>query len=58
MHRTLINGSEIKLGFTNLALQMGARDPSEGGNFIKDVIQGKRDSDQGKLVWARGIQPW
>jgi len=37
---------------------MGARDPSEGGNFIKDVIQGKRDSDQGKVIRASGIQPW
>jgi hypothetical protein len=37
---------------------MGARDPSEGGNFIKDVIQGKRDSDQGKVIRVSGIQPW
>jgi len=37
---------------------MGARDPSEGGNFIKDVCQGKRDDDQGKVIRANMIQPW
>jgi hypothetical protein len=37
---------------------MGASDPSVGGNFIKDVIQGKRDSDQGKVIRASEIQPW
>lgn len=37
---------------------MGARDPSEGGNFVKDVIQGQRDQDVGKVILADGIQPW
>jgi hypothetical protein len=37
---------------------MGARDPSEGGNFIKGVVEGKRDQDVGKVVWANGNQPW
>jgi NAD(P)-dependent dehydrogenase (short-subunit alcohol dehydrogenase family) len=40
------------------ALQMGARDPSEGGSFIRDVVEGKRDHDQGKVIRATMIQPW
>lgn len=39
-------------------LQMGARDPSEGGNFIRDVVEGKHDHDQGKIIRATMIQPW
>jgi hypothetical protein len=37
---------------------MGARDPSEGGNFIKDVVQGKRDQDVGKVIRVNMVQPW
>ena len=37
---------------------MGAIDPSEGGNFVKDVVQGKRDGDAGKAIRATMIQPW
>ena len=37
---------------------MGALDPSEGGTFVKDVVQGKRDSDTGKVIRANNIQPW
>jgi len=39
-------------------LKMGALEPSEGGNFIRDVVEGKRDQDVGKVIWAKGIQPW
>ncbi|KAM0256035.1 hypothetical protein ACHAQJ_005234 [Trichoderma viride] len=38
--------------------KMGALDPSVGGNFVKDVIEGKRDQDVGKVIHANGIQPW
>ncbi|KAI1505949.1 hypothetical protein F5X99DRAFT_366642 [Biscogniauxia marginata] len=38
--------------------QMGALDPSVGGNFIRDVVQGKRDQDVGKVIRANMIQPW
>lgn len=46
------------LGRENL-LKIGAEDPSVGGEFMKDVVEGKRDQDAGKVV-ARGdkIQPW
>ncbi|KAI1765710.1 NAD(P)-binding protein [Hypoxylon sp. FL1150] len=37
---------------------MGALDPSVGGQFVKDVVQGKRDADAGRVVRANGIQPW
>jgi NAD(P)-dependent dehydrogenase (short-subunit alcohol dehydrogenase family) len=56
----------ISPGFlaTNLALspeklrEMGAGDPSLGGIFIKDVVEGKRDSDVGKAIRSNMIQPW
>lgn len=38
--------------------KMGAREPSEGGNFIKDVVEGKRDEDAGKVIRATMIQPY
>jgi NAD(P)-dependent dehydrogenase (short-subunit alcohol dehydrogenase family) len=38
--------------------KMGAKDPSEGGEFLRDVIQGKRDHEQGKAIRAGMIQPW
>lgn len=37
---------------------MGARDPSEGGSFIRDVVEGKRDQDVGKAIRANMVQPW
>lgn len=39
-------------------LKMGAKDLSVGGQFIRDVIQGKRDHDVGKVIRADMIQPW
>lgn len=37
---------------------MGAGDPAVGGQFIKDVVQGKRDDDVGKVIRKDEIQPW
>jgi NAD(P)-dependent dehydrogenase (short-subunit alcohol dehydrogenase family) len=37
---------------------MGAGDPAIGGNFIKDVVEGKRDRDSGKVIRPGSIQPW
>jgi len=37
---------------------MGAGDPSLGGIFIKDVVEGTRDEDSGKVVNSAGLQPW
>jgi NAD(P)-dependent dehydrogenase (short-subunit alcohol dehydrogenase family) len=36
----------------------GAGDPSVGGNFVKDVVEGKRDQDMGKVIRNGSIQPW
>ena len=37
----------------------GSGEPAVGGNFIKDVVEGKRDADAGKVVFNDGSnQPW
>ncbi|KAI1077799.1 NAD(P)-binding protein [Whalleya microplaca] len=38
--------------------KMGAGDPAKGGDFVKDVVQGKRDQDIGKVIRTDRIQPW
>jgi hypothetical protein len=37
---------------------MGAQDPSVGGHFLKDVVEGKRDHDEGKVIRKDMVQPW
>lgn len=37
---------------------IGAGDPSIGGNLIKEVVEGGRDADAGKVVNKDGTQPW
>ncbi|KKY38942.1 putative short chain [Diaporthe ampelina] len=39
-------------------LKMGALDPSVGGQFIRDVVQGKRDQDVGRVIRSNMIQSW
>ena len=39
-------------------LKMGALEPHVGGEFIRDVVQGARDGDVGKVIRKDGIQPW
>lgn len=40
-------------------LKMGALEPSVGGEFIRDVVQGKRDQHTGKIIRNHGmIQAW
>jgi NAD(P)-dependent dehydrogenase (short-subunit alcohol dehydrogenase family) len=38
--------------------QMGAEDPTLGTSFVRDVTEGTRDQDVGKVVHRNGIQPW
>ncbi|KAF7193914.1 Short-chain dehydrogenase/reductase eupG [Pseudocercospora fuligena] len=38
--------------------QMGAIDPAIGGEFVKDVVEGKRDEDVGKIIRKDSIQPF
>ena len=45
-------------GGQELIKKMVAEDPALGGNFVRDVIEGKRDEDVGKVVSRQGVQPW
>ncbi|KAF2019293.1 NAD(P)-binding protein [Aaosphaeria arxii CBS 175.79] len=36
----------------------GAGDPALGGTLMRDVVEGKRDGDAGKIVDQNGVQPW
>ncbi|KAI1272494.1 hypothetical protein F5Y07DRAFT_300704 [Xylaria sp. FL0933] len=70
-HRLLLNDGVkvwgVSPGFlaTNLGgmgpdkmKEMGALDPAIGGHFLKDVVEGKRDHDRGKVIRKDSIQPW
>jgi len=46
-------------GMTEALKQRGAGHPSVGGRFIKDVVEGKRDAEAGKIVHSDGtVQGW
>lgn len=45
-------------GNPELLKRMGAEDPRLGAEFIRDVVEGKRGSDVGKVVRRGGVQPW
>jgi NAD(P)-dependent dehydrogenase (short-subunit alcohol dehydrogenase family) len=36
----------------------GAIDPSIGANFVRDVVEGARDQDVGKVIRRNDVQPW
>ena len=38
--------------------QAGAMEPSIGANFIRDVVEGARDGDVGKVIRKDDIQAW
>ncbi|KAJ5730194.1 uncharacterized protein N7483_004702 [Penicillium malachiteum] len=38
--------------------EMGAIDPAIGAEFIREVVEGFRDKDEGMVVRRDGIQPW
>lgn len=46
------------VGDPEIAKAMGAMDPSIGGEFVKDVIEGARDEDVGKVIQQDRVQPW
>ncbi|PYH35079.1 putative short chain dehydrogenase [Aspergillus neoniger CBS 115656] len=53
----------LKTGLGNMdramVEKMGAKDPSVGGIFIKDVVEGVKDEDVEKVVHAEGhVQDW
>lgn len=38
--------------------EMGAQDPKVGGEFVRDVVEGKRDGDVGKVIRKDDVQAW
>jgi NAD(P)-dependent dehydrogenase (short-subunit alcohol dehydrogenase family) len=45
-------------GNPELMRKMGALDPNVGAELIRDVIEGHRDGDVGKVVRRDNVQPW
>jgi len=43
-------------GRRDLAREMGAGDASVGGEFIREVVEGERDADVGRIVVKDGIR--
>jgi hypothetical protein len=35
-----------------------AGDPTLGGNFVRDVVEGARDQDVGKVMRRNDVQSW
>ena len=38
--------------------EMGGGHPSIGGELLRDVVEGQRDKDTGKVIEKNGITPW
>ena len=38
--------------------KMGAIDPNIGAELVRDVVEGRRDGDVGKVVRKGNVQPW
>ncbi|KAJ4989427.1 short chain dehydrogenase [Stagonosporopsis vannaccii] len=45
-------------GNPELMKKMGALDPTIGAELIRDVVEGRRDEDVGKVVRRNDVQPW
>ncbi|KAK4442445.1 short chain dehydrogenase [Podospora aff. communis PSN243] len=45
-------------GNVEMLKKMGAGDPALGGTFIKDIVDGKRDGDHGKVIRRDEVQAW
>lgn len=45
-------------GDRELLKKMGALDPQVGANIIKDVVEGGRNADVGKVIRKDDVQPW
>jgi NAD(P)-dependent dehydrogenase (short-subunit alcohol dehydrogenase family) len=45
-------------GRPEMLKKIGALDPSIGANFIRDVVEGARDQDVGKIIRKDNVQPW
>lgn len=45
-------------GNPELMKKMGALDPQIGANIIRDVVEGGRDHEVGKVIRKDNVQPW
>ncbi|KAL4877762.1 hypothetical protein BJY04DRAFT_209668 [Aspergillus karnatakaensis] len=45
-------------GNPEMLKKMGAGDPAVAGGLFRDVLEGGRDGDVGKVVSRDGVQPW
>lgn len=45
-------------GNPELFKKMGALNPTIGAELVRDVIEGRRDGDVGKVVRKNDVQPW
>ncbi|KAF5135144.1 Short-chain dehydrogenase/reductase tropE [Metarhizium anisopliae] len=45
-------------GSVEVNKKQGAADPAIGGQFVKDVVEGHRDDDVGKVILRDRVQPW
>ena len=45
-------------GDVEMNKKMGAEDPVLGANFVRDVVEGARDQEVGKVIRRGDIQPW
>lgn len=45
-------------GSTEKNKAAGAGDPQLGGEFVREIIEGKRDQDAGKAILRDKVQPW
>jgi hypothetical protein len=50
--------SGLRIGPKQSNKVTGAIDPSIGGNFVKDVVEGARDQAVEKVIRSGSIQPW
>lgn len=45
-------------GHPELLKKLGGLDPNVGAELVRDVIEGHRDEDVGKVVRKNDVQPW
>ncbi|KAJ7050409.1 hypothetical protein C8F01DRAFT_1179067 [Mycena amicta] len=56
--RILKNDPVKVCGAGKTLLKMGALEPYVGGEFIRDVVEGKHDDRVGKVIRSQQTQPW
>ncbi|KAJ5931083.1 hypothetical protein N7466_006576 [Penicillium verhagenii] len=45
-------------GVPELAIAMGAKHPSIGGQLLRKVVEGERDDSMGKIIVQQGVMEW